>query len=167
MQSSRKIFSDIYDRYVTKIYRFIFLKVGDQQTAEDLTSEVFLRAWRVVQKKPKAVTNMQAFIYQIARNLLVDHYRQKAQAQLVSAEELVIPDLEQDVEARMAIQSDMEAVRTALANLKEEYREAIVWYYLDELSAPEIAKITGKSEESIRVTIHRALNALREHLDAD
>src|SRR3989338_26647 len=164
MASQNKIFSDIYDAYVDKIYRFIFLKVGTQEVAEDLTSEAFSRAWAVFSRRQKSIANINAFLYQIARNLVADHYRQQGQAMLVSTENLTLGDPEGEIGEKALVQSDMELVKGALANIKEEYREALVWYYLDELSAPEIAKMTKKSEEAVRVTIHRGLKALREEL---
>ena len=167
MPNSRKIYSDIYDKYVDKIYRFIFLKVKSSEIAEDLCSEVFLRGWQAYksqnekQKSQNKIENIQAFLYQIARNLLADHYRETGRAQLVSVEYAPITDSSQDLEEKALVQSDLEQVKAALANIKEDYREVIIWYYLDELQVPEIAKILDKSEGTCRVLIHRALKALR------
>ncbi len=174
MSQLRKQFSKIYDQNVERIYRFIFLKVSSQEIAEDLTSEVFTRGWQAYkdqrlktkdQKEKCDIKNVTAFLYQIARNLIADHYRQKAQAQFVSMENVTpVVDTGVNLEEQALLRSDFDGVRTALSNLKEDYREVIVWYYLDELKVPEIAKILGKSEEAVRVQIHRALNALREKL---
>lgn len=164
MISQSKIFSDIYDAYVDKIYRFVFLKVGTQEIAEDLTSEVFSRAWAVFSRREKTIENINAFLYQIARNLVVDHYRQKGQAVFVSADNVTLGDPEGEIGEKAMVQSDVELVKGALANIKDEYREAVVWHYLNELSVPEIAKMTKKSEEAVRVTIHRGLKAIREEL---
>lgn len=162
MANIRKKFGEIYDKYVDKIYRFVFLKVNSSEIAEDLTSEVFTRGWQAFQDKKCDIDNIQAFLYQIARNLIIDHYRQKGQAQLVAvqnAPELV--DSGQDLEEKTMLKSDVNNIKAALAGLKDEYREVIVWYYLDEFSVPEIAKILNKSEEAVRVQIHRALNSLK------
>lgn len=164
MANIRKAYSDIYDKYINKIYRFVFLKVKSAEIAEDLTSEVFMRGWESFKEKENKIENIQAFLYQIARNLLADHYRQAAKVQLVSVEYTSISDPGQDLEAKSLIQSDMEQVKAALPKLKEEYREVLIWYYLDELKVPEIAKILNKSEPTCRVLIHRALNALKNEL---
>jgi len=164
MPNSRKIYSDIYDKYVDKIYRFIFLKVKSSEIAEDLCSEVFLRGWQSFNGKKGKIENIQAFLYQIARNLLTDHYREIGKAQLVSVEYAPITDSSQDLEEKALVQSDLEQVKAALANIKEDYREVIIWYYLDELQVPEIAKILNKSEGTCRVLIHRALKALKNEL---
>ncbi|MBI2450098.1 MAG: sigma-70 family RNA polymerase sigma factor [Candidatus Nealsonbacteria bacterium] len=161
MSQLQKQFGEIYDKYIEKIYRFVFLKVNSQEIAEDLTSEVFTRGWESFKKNKCDIKNLQAFLYQIARNLVVDHYRQKGQAQLVSTDALPLIDSSMGLEEKSMLKSDVNNVKAALANLNDDYREIIIWYYLDELSAPEIAKILGKSEEAVRVQIHRAINALR------
>jgi RNA polymerase sigma-70 factor (ECF subfamily) len=163
MSGIKKTFSDIYDGYVNKIYRFIFLKVGTKEVTEDLTSEVFSRLWKKLQSK-EAIENINAFLYRVANNLVTDYYREKGKAQFVPIEILSLAEEEVSAETRIAVQADMEQVRAALAELKDEYRDSIIWYYLDELSVREIAKMTKKSEEAVRVTIHRALQALRERL---
>ena len=163
MPNYRKTYSDIYDKHVDKIYRFIVLKVKSSETAEDLCSEVFLRGWQAFKGETK-IDNIQAFLYQIARNLLSDHYREASKAQLVSVEYAPIIDSRQGLEEKAFISSDLGLVKTALANVKDEYREVIIWYYLDELKIPEIAKILDKSEGTCRVLIHRALKALKNEI---
>lgn len=164
MPNLRKTYSDIYDKHVDKIYRFIALKVKSPETAEDLCSEVFLRGWQAFKGETK-IENIQAFLYQIARNLLSDHYRESSKAQLVSVEYASIADSRQDLEEKAFVSSDLGQVKLALANIKEEYREVIIWYYLDELKVPEIAKILNKPEGTCRVLIHRALKALKNELN--
>ena len=163
MANQRKIFSSIYDKYVDKIYRFIFIKVSSQEIAEDLCSETFLRGWQVF-KEREDIENPPAFLYQIARNLIIDHYREKGKAKIVSAEYTPIVDPREDLEEKANLSSDLEEVRLSLANLKGDYQDVIIYRYLDELSVPEIAKILNKSEGTIRVTLHRALKALKNEL---
>jgi RNA polymerase sigma-70 factor (ECF subfamily) len=167
----KKEFSKIYDKYIDKIYRFVFLKVNSPEVAEDLTSETFLRGWmaykqRETSNKQQAtkIENPPAFLYQIARNLVVDYYREKGKAQIVSALDYRIIDPRINLEERANLNSDFEQVRHALVNLKEDYQDVIIYRYLDELSVPEIAKILEKSEGTVRVTLHRALKTLREKL---
>ena len=165
MSNSRKTYSDIYDKYVKKIYRFVLLKVNSTEIAEDLTSEVFMRGWQSFKANCDKIENIQAFLYQIARNLLADHYRETTKAQFVSVEYAPpLPDQKQDLEEMSFIKSDLERVKAALVNINDDYREVIVWYYLDELKVPEIAKILDKSEPTVRVLIHRALQALKTEL---
>ncbi len=169
----KRQFGDIYDKFVGQIYRFIFLKVGTPEVAEDLTSETFMKAWkrfRVRGTNPNPdIENIQAFLYQIARNVIADYYRKKDN-QILSLEEATFAGVQipatdvQDIETKLTMESDIERVRLALAELKDEYREHLTWYYIEELSVPEIAKMTKRSEEAVRVTIHRALNSLKEKM---
>jgi len=163
MSNPRKIFSQIYDRYINKIYRFIFLKVNSQEIAQDLTSETFLRGWESF-KSGNKIENPQAFLYKIARNLVTDHYREKGKARIISAEYVKITDPRTNLEEKALLNSDLDNVKAALTNLKEDYQNVIIWRYLDDLPIPEIAKIMDKSEEATRVQLHRALKALKNEL---
>ena len=163
MRNQRKIFSHIYDKYIDKIYRFIFIKVSSREIAEDLTSETFLRGWQVF-KEREDIENPPAFLYQIARNLITDHYREKGKAKVVSAEYVPILDPRGGLEEKARLNSDLERVKLALANLKEEYQDLIIYRYFDELSVPEIAKILEKPQGTVRVGLHRALKALKNEL---
>ncbi len=163
MANQRKIFSSIYHKYVDKIYRFIFIKVSSQEIAEDLCSETFLRGWQVF-KERRDIENPPAFLYQIARNLVIDHYREKGKAKIVSAEYTQITDPRTDLEEKAISSSDLDNIRQALAGLKEDYQTVVIWHYLDDLSVPEIAKILDKSEGAVRVSLHRALKTLKNNL---
>lgn len=166
MSNLQKKFGKIYDQYVEKIYRFIFLKVNSQEIAQDLTSETFLRVWeKFRQGKENPIENPRAFLYQTARNLVIDYYRKKAQAQVVSAENALIIDPNQNLEEKALLNSDIEKVRFALSKLKEDYQNVIIWHYLDNLPIREVAKMLGRTEEATRVLLHRALKALKNELN--
>jgi len=170
MRNPRKKFSKIYDQYINKIYRFIFLKVNSQDIANDLCSETFLKGWEAFKnqksksKNQKPIENPQAFLYQIARNLVIDHYREKGRTQFVSADYVPIEDPNPGLEEKSFLNSDIDTIRLSLVNLKEEYQEIIIWHYIDDLSIAEIAKMLNKPEGTIRVMLHRALKALKEKL---
>lgn len=155
-------FGQIYDEFVNRIYRFIYFKVSREEEAQDLTSETFLRAWQHLQEG-KPVRQLSAFLYSIGRNLVVDHYRRKA-VTAVNDEEVKEGVLSDKGKAAAAIESQQEfsALLTAMAKLKEEYREVVHLRYIDELGIGEIAEILGKSKGSVRVTLHRASGTLRE-----
>jgi len=177
MSNLRKVFSKIYDENVRKIYRFIFLKVNSKDIAKDLTSQTFLRGWEAFKKskvksqksKVEKIRNPSSFLYQIARNLVIDYYRAKGRVEIISAEYVTVADPRPDPEEAMLLQSDfnrdLNRVRQALANLKDEYQNVVIWYYLDGFSISKIAKISDKNEGAIRVMIHRALKKLKEELE--
>lgn len=155
-------YGQFYDIYVDKIYRFVFFKVNSAEDAKDLTSEVFLKTWQYI-KNDKAIKNLNAFVYMVARNCIIDFYRERSRKD--DNEEFIN-------EAHMAIagdnpllkqikQTEMAEVLKALARLKDEYREAIILHYLNELSPKEMSQILDKSPGAVRVLLYRALNALK------
>lgn len=162
MAKPKKEFSKIYDKYINKIYRFIFLKVSSEEIAQDLCSETFLKGWKAFQNQN--IENIQAFLYRIARNLVIDHYRQKGRTQIVSIEYTQIIDPQLGLEEKMNLNLEIEQIKITLANLKEDYQNVIIWRYLDDLSMPEIAKMLDKSEQTTRVTLHRAIKALKNEI---
>ena len=169
MSNPKKKFGKIYDQYIGKIFRFVFLKVNSQETAEDLTSKVFLKGWEAFKgaesKEGKKIDNPQAFLYQIARNLIIDYYREKGRAQIVSTEFAPqIADPRTNLEETAKTNSDLAIVTQAMQSLKGDYQEIIIWHYLDDLSISEIAGILNKQEGAVRVMLHRALKDLKNEL---
>jgi len=165
MNDIQKKFSKIYDENVDKIYRFVYIKVGSKEFAEDICSEAFSRGWNVFQKKGEQIENPRAFLYKIARNLIADHWRKYGQMRTIPVEYVQMSDPQIDLEKQVALGSDMESVRNALASINDNYQNIIVWHYLDELSIKEVSKAMKKSEQTVRVTLHRALKALKKEMD--
>ncbi len=160
-----EIYGQLYDLYAPKIYRFIYFKVSSSMDAEDLTAEVFLKAWEYVNKN-KEIEKFGGLLYKIARNLVIDFYRKKSthEANLDETFLQKISDAGTAVE-KMAVKSDTQNIMKGLRLLKEEYREVLTLRYIDELDAGEIAAILNKSSINIRVLIHRALKTLRKIID--
>ena len=166
MEHLREAFSKIYDQNIDKIYRFIFLKVNSQEITQDLCSETFLRTWeKFKQGKGNPIDNPQAFLYRTARNLVVDHYREKGRTQVVSAELAPIIDPREDLEEEAILRSDLQLIRAALTGLKGDYQDVIIWRYLDDLPILEVSKLLDRSEAATRVLLHRALKALKTEIN--
>ncbi len=168
MDQARKEFGQIYDDNIDKIYRFVFLKVNSRDIAEDLTAEAFTKAWRAFERryeKGEILDNPRSFCYKTARNLVFDYYRKKGQSQIVPIDSVSLASSE-DLKKEMEINSDLEMVMKAIKKVKDDYQDIIIWRYLDELSINEIAQITDKSEGATRVMIHRAMESLRDVLEA-
>jgi len=166
MGDLRKKFSQIYDQNVDKIYRFVFLKVNSQEIAQDLCSETFLRTWeKFKQGKDNPIQNPSAFLYRTARNLVIDHYREKGKAQVISVDSAPIIDPRENLEERAVLSSDLNMVKTALVELKGDYQDVIIWHYLNDLPISEVSKLLDRSEEATRVLLHRALKSLRAEIN--
>lgn len=158
-------FGKLYDAYLPHIYRFIYFKVPSEEEAQDLSAETFVKFWNYL-SDGKSVGNVQALIYQIARNLVMDYYRARPE-RLTSLSEEVLQIPADEYKGLMAIERglDVGVVLKALRLLKDEYREAIILRFVDELSPKEVASVLGKNEGNARVLIHRALASLKAVLE--
>jgi RNA polymerase sigma-70 factor (ECF subfamily) len=159
-------FSALYDLYLDKIYRFIYFKVPTVAEAEDLTSQVFLKVWQMaLNERIKISESFQSLIYKIARNLVIDHYRSSSSAReknTVSLDEAINVARNEALENKIDVRLEMEQIGHKLRKLKSEYQEVITMHFIDELTIKEIANILDKKRGNVRVTIHRALKALKE-----
>jgi RNA polymerase sigma-70 factor (ECF subfamily) len=158
----QKKFKKIYDKNVESIYRFVFLKVSKKETAEDLTSETFKKGWEVFKENPN-MDNPRAYLYKIARNGVIDHYRTKKQH--LSPDDLQLEDDHKNIQEIASQNQQVEKIKEAMKSLKDNYQDIIIYRYLEELEISEIAQILDKSEGAVRVTIHRATEALKKEID--
>src|SRR3989344_4321898 len=165
MEDKKEQFSKIYDEHLPPIYRFIYLKVNTRETAEDLASDVFLRVWNELNKEEQEIQIIRAFLYGIARNVVADHYRGR-KLEVVSVEETFDLMDSFSLHDQIALSSDIEQILRALSGINDDYQDLIIWRYVEELSVQEIAQLTGKTEENVRVGIHRAIKNLREQIPA-
>lgn len=168
----KETFVAVYDANVKDIYRFVYFKVGNREEADDLTSMIFLKAWNHVQEKTLEDANtLRALLYKIARNVIIDYYRENNNKQKLSLDDENNPlDLRDEAPSPAELfdnKNDYELIRRQLPLLKEEYREIIIMRFVSDLSIEEIADITGKKKGNIRVLLHRALNALRELIEKE
>lgn len=159
-------FIKVYDEYVQDIYRFIYFKVSKQEEAQDLTSMVFLKTWQHIQNKSLIDSKtLRALVYKVARTSIVDYYRESKKKMEVSLDnedkpiDVVDDSIDHEADADRAM--NLELLKSQLPLLKEEYREAIVLRFVNDLSLDEIAEVTGKSKGNVRVILHRAIAALK------
>lgn len=165
MANLQKKFGRIYDQYINKIYRFIFLKVNSQEIAEDLCSETFLRCWNAFKEKNPGIKNIRALLYQIAKNLVIDYYREKSRHKIIPIENIQLVDPKINLQGQAMLSSSVNQVKQAIVNLKEDYQNVIIWHYLDDLPISQIAELLGRTEGTTRVLLHRALKTLRDKLN--
>lgn len=157
-------FAQLYDHFVNPIYRYIFFKVK-KEDVEDLTETLFLKSWENIKKyRKKKNTNFKSWIFRIAHNLVVDHYR------LTREHSSLDPRLketrkEADPVERADFSLNNENLKEAIGNLKKSYQQVIVLKFINEFSNEEISKTLKKSEGSIRILQFRALKALRQIME--
>jgi len=163
-------FASLYDTYVERIYRFIYLKVRTREEAEDLTADTFLKAWQYLTQhtdEPRQIRSFSGLLHQVARNVVVDLYRRKASHPEQDLE--TVPDLvsNEDGHRHVEMQSEFDTLLGHLDRMKQEYRDIILLRHMEELSISEIADILGKSKTNVRVTLHRALGVLKKLTDGN
>lgn len=159
-------FGELYRRYLDPIYRYLRVRTGDAQEAEDLAEAVFLRAFQALGRYRERGWPFSAFLYQTARNALVDHYRSQREVVALdqAAEEAAGAEaLDEQVERRQ----QLEQVRTGLDRLKPDHREVIILRVVLELPTATVARWMQRSEGAIRVLLFRALEALRREIGGE
>lgn len=162
----RKAFIEAYDLYTDEIFRFVFFKVGSREEAEDITSSVFLKTWNHIQNNTVTDSKtLRALIYKIARNTVIDYYRENSKKNVLTEDEFIENDIEderQDILKNAEVLSDMSIVEQGLSELKDEYREVIILRFVEELSISEIADVLKKTKGNVRILTFRALKALKD-----
>lgn len=152
-------FEKAYLSYADKIYRFLYWQTREQAVAEDLTGEAFSRAWRKWDSYRGG--SMQAWLFQIARNLLIDYRRKKRELPLED-EGAIIGSLQQDSLAAQHQRADeIWQMHKAIDQLPDNLRGVTVLRFIEELSVREVAEVLGLSEGNVRVLQFRALRQLR------
>ncbi len=157
-------YAEIYDTFVSAIFRYINFRVANEEIAQDLTSDTFLKVWeRLTSDTEIKVRNIRAYLYQVARNLIADHYRQQQPLLLEDlAEEL--DNNSETTEVHLERQATLAEIEQALKKLKPLYQEVIILIYIEGLSIKEAAAILDKTSGATRVLLHRALNQLKSLL---
>ena len=155
-------FGLLYDKHVDAIYRYVYYRVRDDAEAEDLTSDVFMRALRAMPRyEPRQA--FLAWLYRIARNAVIDRARRgNRQVSFEDALEHPMADKVLDPDEQILATSDNATLRGALAQLTPLQQEVIVLRFLEGYSTHEIARIVGKREGTIRGIQFRAIGALRQ-----
>lgn len=158
--------ASLYDVYYDKIARYVFVRIGDQQEAEDLASEVFVKALGALGSYQERGLPMQAWLFKIAHNLVVDHLRKMSKRKAASLDEVRAFDkanLEEVAESRLQV----ERLGKALKCLSPAQREVLGLRFFGGLTSIEAGKILGKSPGAVREMQSSALKSLRKALDEE
>jgi RNA polymerase sigma-70 factor (ECF subfamily) len=157
-------FGEIYSIYLDRIYRYAIYQVRDKATAEDLSEEIFWKAWRGLAKYRWDGHPFSAWLYRIAHNQIVDYFRTNREHQNIEVESLAgDTDPEQEVSRKQ-----MERLLvSAVSSLPEQQRQVIILKFIEELDNREIEQIMGKKQGAIRMLQMRALTTLRQKLSGE
>lgn len=158
-------FGELYDAYIKKIYDFVYYKTHHQETAEDLTSITWTKVIERIGKYDPGKGTFQSWLYRIAQNTVIDHYRtKKHESSIDDAWDIASSDdIERDAHARAAL----EKVQAHLCQLTSIQRDILVMRLWQSMSYREIAEIVGKSEANAKMIASRALSQLRTTMPLD
>lgn len=157
-------FGLLYDHYQPMIYRFVLIKVGQREEAEDLTHQVFLNAWQNIEGYKDMGFPFSSWLYRIARNAVVDFYRSAKEAtsiEQVNPEFFAVPA---SIQTGMDQIFQIEKVRNAIAKLEPSYQDVIIMRFVEDLPIKEVAQAFDKSEGAVKLMQHRAMKKLKEML---
>lgn len=158
-------FGELYERYVKRIYNYVYYRTGNHHDAEDLTARVFQRALTHIPRYENRGVPFSAWLYRIAHNLVVNWHRDRKRRQVISIDDLALSTLKAEApEAFAEKQEQEELLLTAIQRLPTDRQQLLMFKFVDKLSNAEIGEIMGRSEGAIKSLYHRTLLALRDEI---
>jgi RNA polymerase sigma-70 factor (ECF subfamily) len=159
----KEAFAELYEAYFDKIYRYIALKIGDRIEAEDMTQQVFLKALKSLPGYKCQEAPFSAWLYRIAHNQAVDHFRKSSRQQSCElTEEMTPSDPREDPERQAELKIGIEQLVAATRYLTKAQRDVISLRFSSDLPIAEVARIMGKSEGAVKALQHSAVAALKK-----
>ena len=165
IQGDPEAFSILYERYVKRIYNYIFYRTGNPPDAEDLTERVFHRAFGHIQSYTNRGVPFSAWLYRIAHNLVANWHRDHARRQDLALEDVILVGAAFEMPEWVAETNEQRRwLLAAIRHLPEERQELLILKFVEQLSNAEVGQIMGRTEGAIKSLYHRTLLALRDEL---
>lgn len=155
--------ASLYNEYFDKIAHYAYARIGDKTEAEDIASEVFLKALESLKKYEERGLPMEAWLFKIAHNLVVDHWRRVTKRKTVPIETVEIAD-KADPQAAVEMNFELRRVARAMRQLTDEQAEVIRLRFFGGLTSREIGSMLGKSDGAVREMQRAAMEKIRELL---
>ena len=156
-------FGELYDHYFGQIYRFVYSRMRNQDAAEDVTSEVFIKALRAIGRYKPSGHPFSAWLYQISVNAITDHYRAARPTSNID-DAIGVSDGSRPLADDIADRAEASRVWAAIDALPEQQRMALTLKLGEDLKLADIGVIMGKSEGAIKLLVHRGMVTLRARL---
>ena len=162
----RIAFGELYRLYVARIHRYVAYQINDRVLAEDLTNQVFLRAMQAMGRyQHRSVPEFNAWIFRIAKNVVVDNWRAKRDT--VPLDEALAVERGETLDAHFESLARREELQVAMQGLTDDQRQVLIYRFGMGMSHGEIAKLMGRNEPAIRALQFRAISALRDVMAED
>ncbi len=159
-------FGELYERYVRRIYNYIFYRTGNHHDAEDLTARVFARALQHIPTYKDRGVPFSAWLYRIAHNLVVNWHRDRGRRQVVPLDDQAANSLRTEAPERATeLREEQELLLAAIRALPQDRQQLVVLKFVERLSNAEIGQIMGRSEGAIKSLYHRTLISLRDEYE--
>jgi RNA polymerase sigma-70 factor (ECF subfamily) len=158
-------FGQLYERYVDRIYNYVYYRTGNVADAEDLTARIFERAIKHIGNYRDQGVPFSAWLYRIAHNLVANWHRDRSRRKIVSIDDVsqwVVTD--HGPEFATQLMQDKEALLEAIGRLPADRQELLIFKFVELMSNAEIGAIMGRSEGAIKSLYHRTLLSLREDM---
>lgn len=164
-KEDKDAFGELYERYMPKIYNYIYYRTSNQHDAEDLTARVFFRAMSHIESYVDKGVPFQAWLYRIAHNLVANWHRDQGRRKVIALDDYVAHSLKSEAPDRQAEENEeQEQLMAAIHSLPEERQQLLLLKFIDQLSNAEIGEIMGRTEGAIKSLYHRTLLSLRDEL---
>jgi RNA polymerase sigma-70 factor, ECF subfamily len=167
-KTDAEAFGILYDRYVEKIYNYIYFRVGNHHDAEDLTARTFHRALNHIGNYQHKGAPFSAWLYRIAHNLMANWHRDRQRHPVVSIEDMVI-SVQSELEPPLIAEAleEKHLLLETIRGLPPERQQLLTLKFVEGLSNIEIGKIMGRSEGAIKSLYFRTLVSLRQMLESE
>lgn len=154
-------FGNLYSIYLDRIYRYVYYHVKDRMMAEDITEEVFVKAWKAIKSCKGRGRTFSSWIYRIAHNHIINSQRNKGKSIPMEMKGLIaLSDRRQEIGAK----TDNYELTEILDELPLNQKQVIILKFIEGMSNSEIAKIMNKSEVAVRILQMRGLSSLRQRI---
>ena len=162
-EQDSEAFTKLYEKHFTEVYRYVALRIGDRIEAEDVTQQVFVNALQSIGNYKWRGVPFAAWLYRIARNLIIDRSRKLARERVMPLDETMV---QADADPALFVEQklSMEQLSIAIKRLTAAQREVIALRFASGLSTAEVAKTMGKSEGAVKALQHSGVVALRKIL---
>lgn len=165
-QGDQEAFGVLYERYVGRIYSYIYYRTGNQHDAEDLTARVFFRALRHVENYTDRGLPLSAWLYRIAHNLVANWHRDNSRRREIPLDEIILVRHSGELPEAVLIENEeKDNLLSVIHRLPPDRQQLIILKFVEHLSNAEIGQVMGRSEGAVKSLYHRTLLSLRDDFD--